>query len=190
MQVLKESVKNAIVEGAIAEFFEKGYQNANMRRISDSANITVGNIYRYFENKEALFNAVLMPAQIALNDLESFDRKLHITHIETKRDAEQIVTYVMNVLRPYTKELYIMIFNSNSTYYLQVKNQLELLVVNKIREFNPGKFDNYFIRVVASSFITTLFTVFKDNVEDMDTVQSMMIDLMVFFFRDLKTRLF
>ena len=54
MQVLKESVKKAILDGAINEFFEHGYQSANMRRIADSANITVGNIYRYFENKDLL----------------------------------------------------------------------------------------------------------------------------------------
>jgi len=48
MQVLKESVRNAIVEGAIAEFFHNGFQKANMRRIADNANITVGNIYRYY----------------------------------------------------------------------------------------------------------------------------------------------
>ena len=76
MQVLKESVKKAILNGAILEFFEHGYQSANMRRIADSANITVGNIYRYFENKEALFNAVLSPAKRAIDDLESFDKKL------------------------------------------------------------------------------------------------------------------
>lgn len=190
MQVLKESVKNAIVEGAIAEFFEKGFQNANMRRIADSANITVGNIYRYFNHKEALFNAVLFPAQQAINDLESFDRKLHITHIETKRDAEQIVTYVMNVLRPYTKEIYIMIFNTNGTHYYQVKNQLELLVVNKIREYYPGKFDDYFLRVVAASFVQSVFVVFKDNVNDVDKIQQILVELVIFYFRDVNNRLF
>ncbi|MBU0997230.1 MAG: TetR/AcrR family transcriptional regulator [Firmicutes bacterium] len=190
MQVLKESVKNAIVEGAIAEFFERGYQNANMRRIADSANITVGNIYRYFENKEALFNAVLLPAQNAINDLESFDRKLHITQIESKKEADQIVTYVMNVLRPYTKEIFIMIFNSNGTHYHQVKNQLELLVVNKIREYFPGKFEDYFLKIVASSFIQALFVVFKDNVNNMEKIQDMVVQLIVFYFRDVNKRLF
>jgi len=190
MQVLKESVKNAIVEGAIAEFFERGFQSANMRRIADHANITVGNIYRYFENKEALFNSILLPAQNAINDLESFDRKLHITHIDSLKDATQIVTYVMNVLRPYTKEIFIMIFNSNGSHYHQVKNQLERLVVNKMREFYPGKFDEYFMKIIAASFIQALFVVFKENVNDVEKIQDMIIQLIVFYFRDVNNRLF
>lgn len=190
MQVLKESVKKAILNGAIIEFFEHGYHNANMRRIADSAGITVGNIYRYFENKEALFNSVLLPAQKAIDDLESFDKKLHITHIENQKEATQIVTYVMNVLRPYTKEIFIMIFNSNGTHYHQVKNQLESLVVTKIKEYYPGLFQDYFLKVVAASFIQALFVVFKDNVNDIKKIQDMVVQMIVFYFRDVQNRLF
>jgi AcrR family transcriptional regulator len=190
MQVLKESVKKAILDGAIVEFFEHGYQSANMRRIADSANITVGNIYRYFENKEALFNAVLMPAQRAIDDLESFDKKLHITHIETQKEANQIVTYVMNVLRPYTREIFIMIFNSKGTHYQKVKMQLEQLVTGKIKENFPGVFQDYFLKVIASSFIQALFVVFRENVNDVKKIQDMLVQLIVFYFRDINNRLF
>ncbi len=190
MQVLKDSVRNAIIEGAIAEFFEHGYQNANMRRIADSANITVGNIYRYFDNKEALFNAILLPAQEAIDDLESFDRKLHITHIDTMKEATQIVTFVMNVLKPYTKEIFIMIFNSTGTHYHQVKSQLESLVINKIKEFYPGRFNDYFLKIISFSIIQALFVVFKDNVNDVKKIQDTVIQLIVFYFRDINNRLF
>jgi AcrR family transcriptional regulator len=190
MQVLKESVRNAILEGAIAEFFEHGYQNANMRKIADSANITVGNIYRYFDNKEALFNAVLLPAQKAIDDLGTFDQKLHITHIDSMKEATQIVTYVMNVLKPYAKEIFIMIFNSTGTHYHQVKSQLEALVISKIKEYYPGKFNDYFLRIVAYSFIQALFVVFKDNVSDIKRIQDTIIQLIVFYFRDINNRLF
>ncbi len=190
MQVLKESVRKAIINGAIAEFFEHGYQNANMRKIADSANITVGNIYRYFDNKEALFNAVLLPAQQAIDDLGSFDQKLHITHIESQKDATQIVTYVMNVLKPYMKEIFIMIFNSTGTHYHQVKTQLETLVITKIKEFYPGKFHDYFLKITAFGFIQSLFVVLKENVNDVKKIQDTTVQLIVFFFRDISTRLF
>ena len=100
MQVLKESVRNAIVEGAILEFFEYGFQNANMRRIADRANITVGNIYRYYRNKETLFKEILLPAERAIDDLESFDQLLNITSVKSMDNVNQIVTFVMSVLKP------------------------------------------------------------------------------------------
>ncbi|MCK7486324.1 MAG: TetR/AcrR family transcriptional regulator [Bacillus subtilis] len=161
-----------------------------MRRIADSANITVGNIYRYFENKEALFNAVLSPAKRAIDDLESFDKKLHITHIENQKEATQIVTYVINVLRPYTREIFIMIFNANGSHYQQVKSQLESLVVAKVKEFFPGAFSDYFLKIIAASFIQALFVVFKDNVNDIKKIREMIVQLIVFYFRDLQNRLF
>ncbi len=190
MQVLKESVRNAIVEGAILEFFEYGYQNANMRRIADNANITVGNIYRYYRNKETLFNEILMPAERAIDDLESFDKKLHITHIETVEDVNQLVTYVMNVLKPYTREIFIMIFNSSGTHYHKVKGQLEALVVKKVNEFFPGKFDKYLLKVIAESFIQAVFVVFRDNVNNIRRIQDMVSQLIVFYFRDFDRRFF
>lgn len=190
MQVLKESVRKAIISGAIEDFFEYGYKNANMRRIADSANITVGNIYRYFDSKKALFNAVLAPAQQAINDLGTFDQKLHITHIDSMKDASQIVTYVMNVLKPYMKEIFIMIFNSTGIHFHQVKTQLEMLVVTKIKEFYPGKFNDYFLKIIAYGFIQSLFVVFKENINDVKKIQDTMIQIIVFFFRDINNRLF
>ncbi len=190
MQVLKDSVKKAILAGAVQEFFDNGFQNANMRRIADSANITVGNIYRYFENKEALFNAVLHPAKRAIDDLESFDKKLHITRIENQKEAIQVVTYVVNVLRPYTKEIYIMIFNSNGTHYEQVKSQLENLVISKVKEYSPSAMSDYLLKVVAASFVQSIFVVFKDNVNDIKKIQDIIIQLIVFYFRDVQNRLF
>lgn len=53
-QKLKEETRQAIIKAAKEEFLEKGYDDASMRSIAAKANITVGNIYRYFENKEDL----------------------------------------------------------------------------------------------------------------------------------------
>ena len=161
-----------------------------MRRIADSANITVGNIYRYFENKEALFNAVLAPAQRAIDDLESFDKTLHITQIETKKEANAPVTYVMNLLRPYTRAIFILIFNSQVPPHQNVKIQLERLVIGKIKENYPGVFQDYFLKVVASSFIQALFVVFRENINDIKKIQDMLVQLVVFYFRDVNNRLF
>ncbi len=190
MQVLKESVRNAIVEGAIAEFFHNGFQKANMRRIADNANITVGNIYRYYENKEELFNEILLPAQRAIDDLESFDQKLHVTKIDSEEDVNQLVQYVINVLKPYTREVFIMIYNSEGTHYQQVKSQLERLVVDKVNNIYPRHFDRYLLTVLAQSFVQAVFHVFKENVNNIRKIQEYISQLVVYFFRDMDKRMF
>jgi AcrR family transcriptional regulator len=190
MQVLKESVRNAIVEGAIVEFFEYGFQNANMRRIADKANITVGNIYRYYKNKETLFKEILLPAERAIEDLSSFDRELNITGIQKVDDVNQLVTYVMSVLKPYTREIYIMTLDSSGSHYLKIKNQLENLIINKVNSFYPKKFDRYLLKVISASFVQASFSIFRDNINNIRRIQDMINQLIVFYFRDMDQRLF
>lgn len=60
MQVLKE-VRSAIMLAAYEEFRQSGYPEASMRRIAAAAGMTSGNIYRYFRNKEDLFDAIVGP---------------------------------------------------------------------------------------------------------------------------------
>lgn len=57
-QILKEEIKNKIVSSAISEFYGYGFNDASLRRIAASSNITVGNLYRYFKNKDDLIEYV------------------------------------------------------------------------------------------------------------------------------------
>ena len=60
-QVLKEEIRENILKAALQEFFDKGYKTAAMRNIARQAKIPTGLIYSYYENKDALFDAVLRP---------------------------------------------------------------------------------------------------------------------------------
>ena len=63
VQVLKEEVKNRILEAALNEFYKKDFKNANLRDIANEADVSVGLVYSYFENKETLFDEVVSPTQ-------------------------------------------------------------------------------------------------------------------------------
>lgn len=78
MQILKESVKNNILNAAAEEFNEHGFENASIRRIAAKAGITPGNTYRYFKNKESILQAVVQPIFTEINQalLDSTDGKL------------------------------------------------------------------------------------------------------------------
>ncbi len=55
----KEEIRQEILLAAENEFYKRGYRDASMRTIARKANTTLGNIYNYFENKEALLDAVI-----------------------------------------------------------------------------------------------------------------------------------
>ncbi len=58
-QVLKDEVKEKIKNSAVQVFCENGFNRASIKSIADSANVSVGNVYRYYENKEDLYEAVV-----------------------------------------------------------------------------------------------------------------------------------
>jgi len=54
----KEQRRNLILEAARRVLIEKGFHNTSIADISKLAEISVGTVYRYFENKEEIFNAI------------------------------------------------------------------------------------------------------------------------------------
>ena len=68
-QVLKEETRQKIVEAAGNEFLEHGCEDSSMRRIAFHCNMTVGNLYRYFKNKEQLIFSAVFPAYKEIDDL-------------------------------------------------------------------------------------------------------------------------
>ena len=53
---LDESKKMRIIQAALAEFAEKGYDGASTIKIAQKAQISKGSLFHYFQTKETLFN--------------------------------------------------------------------------------------------------------------------------------------
>jgi AcrR family transcriptional regulator len=58
-QVLKDEIQDAIIAAALAVFAQEGFRGATMAEIARVAQVSTGNIYRYYRNKEALFDAAV-----------------------------------------------------------------------------------------------------------------------------------
>lgn len=55
MQVKKEEIKLKILDIATKEFLQNGFLKASIRKIARECNISPGNLYHYFVNKEDLY---------------------------------------------------------------------------------------------------------------------------------------
>ena len=56
---IPEEKKNKILESAIAEFAEHGYESANINRIAQNAEVSIGSMHKYFTNKEELYLTII-----------------------------------------------------------------------------------------------------------------------------------
>ena len=81
-QTLKENLKQLIVDSAINDLYENGIQGASMRKIAKDANMTPGNLYRYFTNKDELVNYIIEPVinKISLVLLRNTNQTLDLTN--------------------------------------------------------------------------------------------------------------
>ncbi len=64
----KEARPAEIVEAGLLEFADKGFAAARLEDVATRAGIAKGTIYRYFESKEALFEAALLSRAMPVLD--------------------------------------------------------------------------------------------------------------------------
>ena len=68
-QILKDNVRESIIDSARKEFLEHGFEGSSMRRIALRSKMTVGNLYRYFKSKEDL-NATIVASTYGIINAE------------------------------------------------------------------------------------------------------------------------
>jgi len=63
----KQEKRDAIMSAALELFAERGFHGTAVPLIADKAGVGAGTIYRYFENKEALVNALFQHWKVAIS---------------------------------------------------------------------------------------------------------------------------
>lgn len=79
MQVLKDDIRQKIIDVARTEFYRKGFAKTSMRSVA--IQVGVGNLYNYFNGKDELFCAVVRPVT------EEFWEMMDRHHGDDGRDA-------------------------------------------------------------------------------------------------------
>lgn len=161
MQVQKEEIRAKIRVSATKEFKEKGYEKASMRAIACQADISVGNLYRYFSNKHDLFSFIVGAIY------EEMIRKMKIEYKMLYLDVNflehlEIFKVVANKRQGgFKDELYILLEKSKGSEYQDFKTKLisrleEIITNNIISEVNKDKVivqGKLFAKAFAASFV-------------------------------------
>jgi len=86
-----------ILSAAILLFAERGYDATTVPKIADKAQVGAGTIYRYFENKEALVNALFQEC------IHKFLEAFKSTKPESTTDVRQQFHVLFHVLVDYAE---------------------------------------------------------------------------------------
>ena len=151
--------ENILKSGKI-NFLNDGYERANLRKICKDAGVTTGAFYRHFEDKEALFVALVEPLAKEILDLytkfeeESF-RSIDEKHIKdlAEINIDGSIETAIYIFRK--KDIFeLLVYKAYGTKY---DNFIEKLV--KMEDLNRNKIskivlkDNYKYINILSLFI-------------------------------------
>lgn len=200
MQVLKDYVRNNILSSARNEFLEKGYTKASMRDIAVNAGITVGNIYRYYESKEYLFESIVEPTYVEISDLFKsieLNEAVKAEQYDYLAFRNTFTDHLMKIVRDNKEELMILIKCSEGTRYKNAKSHFAELVEIKVNKYvleavksKGAKVDQQMVsRVISKSVVDGLTEVILHNgLQDMNRLENDVKVLMDLYFNNIVGR--
>ena len=190
MQYLKKEIREKILAAAVEEFKEHGYSDASVRNIANNAEISLGNIYRYYTNKEALYFAVINPF------MESIKNYVEHGFSFEGKTMKQVSEVLVDFLMEYSDELLI-IRKGNTVHYETFIAYIIKVISNKIHEMLEKVFpeinekiqNSEFYDAVAEGFLTALFKVLK-NGDSAEVQERKTREIITFYFGHMKDRFY
>lgn len=104
VQILKDSVRNQILEAAEAQFAQVGFKRATIGTIAQEAGIATGTVYTYFPNKKALFHSIITEdfveelSNLTRNRIASFAQPagLDMDHNPMKGESGRLLSFFVH----------------------------------------------------------------------------------------------
>lgn len=189
MQVKKEEVHRAIIETALSEFMENGYQRTSLRKIASKAGTTLGNIYNYFDSKEALFSHIVDQPYNQLKSLASshgsISKNDDIWEVSDvllwRTELENLMTQFLPMI---TSQFIILIEGSGGTKYEHARGEIARYLsyhfMDHIREYNPDYRNHELADIFSNQLIDGMIRIVK-SYPDIETQKRLITDYLIFF---------
>lgn len=170
MQYQKDEVRNNIIREALKEFVEKGYQGASIRSIAKNSSTSVGNIYKYFNSKEDLFEDIIGPVYHRLMDyMKQFDK----VEFDEKTDSilNELTEEVMGIFNESSDKIAVLLNQSKGSKYENCKSTFidfttKIITDNMKYQLSlKGKKlkDNFVIYLVSCSLVQSISIIVKEK---------------------------
>jgi AcrR family transcriptional regulator len=195
MQYLKEEVRDKIKKEALEEFKRVGYKGASIRRIAANSNTSVGNLYKYFDSKEALYEDIigsvynrLMNYINQFGEVELNEKACNIFYKLTEK--------LIKIFKESSVEIAVLLNKSQGSNYENCKEYFVDFVTRTVTEMTiyelskRGKTlkDNFIIYLLSNSLVESISIIVKER-EDGEEVKKLIIAVIDIFFKDIENKI-
>lgn len=167
MQTQKDEIREEILAVAEIEFLNKGFKGTSMRTIAKKANTTLGNIYNYFESKEAILEAVMGHVPEAIEEMMVKHEEMEVTEKisiqEMLSQIEEVGAEAFGFDILLSRPFVVLMEGCKGTKYETYSKQFYEIVAHHLGE-HLGNGQELMGDVISHSFITALLFIGKSKV--------------------------
>lgn len=161
MQTKKEEIRQTILEAAKNEFLIHGYEGSSMRTIAKKANTTIGNIYHYFPNKEAILEVLMEEPIESLHkviDNHMAEQKRIYSYDELKEALDSIEDLVEDSALSYLMdERLIILFDLKTTRFVEIREWFVKACKQHLAwHMGIEDSDSPYVDIITDMFITSV----------------------------------
>ncbi len=187
-------VSKRLIEAAGQEFLKNGFENSSVRTIAQKAQTSPRAIYTRFENKEALFEAVINPAYSDFMELFKNDKILYWERAR-QRDfsflPEEFYKKYLDFAYAHKEAFLLILKHSQGTRFQDFTRKLAQLDLQGVRENLPHIVKDFntfyqeastrlFLETITCSFYDALFSPLTEGV-DLEVAKSYITKLTRFY---------
>ncbi len=181
-----EGVSEKIIACAKAEFLEKGFGEASLRRIAAKAGTTTGSIYSRFGGKEGLFGAIVEPtADHMLGRFEQIQADFH--ELDGNRQTQEMDTAVsagmeelINYMYEHFEEMQLLIDASHGTRYqnfieemirIETEYTYKYMDVIGLPEKSRELLSEEFVHIMVTSLFESFFEIIRHRMSKQNALK-------------------
>ena len=142
---LEQEKQDRVINAAIKEFAEKGYDKASTNEMVKEAGISKGLLFHYFQNKKQLFLSLFDYCVELIS--EEFYKKVNIAETDFFIRIRQSVLIKMDLLFQYPN-----IFKFIEAAYMDDSSEIKVELEKKVKELNTINIEKIYEGIDVSKF--------------------------------------
>lgn len=181
-QVQKDTIRQLILSTALDLFAHQGYANTSIADIAKKANISVGNIYRYFKGKQDILD-VVVPSAFVDELITTVQQKIMTgksqSIIEQRNNSDFIknsTDFQLYLIEH--KEQLLILWNGKKTPYEDTVEQLlkrlvDLVLTHFSNHLEQQKEKRDTLEIVYRGYIHMGITILEQNISKKQMMQEL-----------------
>ncbi len=192
MQYKKDEVRDRILNAARKEFLARGFRGGNISAIAETAGVPVGNLYRYFNGKSGVLDAIVKPVYEALPKLIGELQQVETLDSVTLGQVMPVFSHgLLGFFKEFGKDMLILTDCCEGTRYedfgKELSSKVARIIKSKLYSEKCDAQEEAFTEILGNAFCCSLFDALRMDLNDAQK-QSVVEKLLKFYFYEVDKR--